>query len=87
MSLKNSWQQQQQRRQQEVMHRQREVSASLAATRQERQAKAVQLRHELSLFREALESQNTVRCTELQQFCQRLHLETQSFLAAASDRR
>ncbi|MBD2037274.1 hypothetical protein H6F76_20120 [Leptolyngbya sp. FACHB-321] len=87
MSLKNSWQQQQQQRQQEVTQRQQEVSASLAATRQDRQAKAVQLRHELSLFREVLGSQNTARRTELQQFCQRLHLETQSFLAAAGDRR
>lgn len=87
MSLKNSWQQQQQQRQKEVTQRQKEVSASLAATRQERQAKAVQLRHELSLFREALGNQNTARGTELQQFCQRLHLETQSFLAAAGDRR
>lgn len=87
MSLKNAWKQEQQQRQQEVTQRQQEVSASLAATRQERQAKAVQLRHKLSLFRAALGNQNTARCTELQQFCQRLHLETQSFLAAAGDRR
>ena len=87
MSLKDSWQQQRQQRQQEVTQRQQTVSDALTVTRQERQAKAVQLRHELSLFREALGSQNTARCTELQQFCQRLHLETQSFLAAAGDQR
>ena len=87
MSLKDSWQQQRQQRQQEVTQRQQEISESLTATRQERQAKAAQLRHELSLFREALGSQNTARCTELQQFCQRLHLETQLFLNAAGERR
>ena len=87
MSLKDSWHQQRQQRQQEVAQRQQTISNSLTTTRQERQAKAAQLRHELSLFREALGSQSTARRAELQQFCQRLHLETQLFLSAAGDRR
>ena len=87
MSLKDSWQQERQQRQQEVIQRQQTVSESLTATRQHRQMKAAQLRHELSLFREALASESTARRTELQMYCQRLHLETQSFLDAAADRR
>lgn len=87
MSLKDSWQQQRQQRQQEVTQRQQTVHASLTTTRQERQIKAAQLRHELSVFREALASESTAHRTELQQFCQRLHVETQAFLMAAGDRR
>ena len=87
MSLKDSWQQQRQQRQQEVTQRQQVVYESLTATRQVRQAKAVQLRYELSLFREALVSESMAHRLELQQYCQRLHVETQVFLTAASDRR
>lgn len=87
MSLKDSWQQQRQQRQQEVAQRQQTVADTLTATRQERQLKAAQLRDELSLFRTALANESTAYRTELQQFCQRLHLETQAFLSAASDRR
>ncbi|MBW4583267.1 MAG: gas vesicle protein GvpC [Tildeniella nuda ZEHNDER 1965/U140] len=87
MSLKNAWQQQRQQRQQEVTQRQQTVYESLTATRQERQVKAAQLRHELSLFREVLTKESAVHRTELQQFCQRLHVETQALLTAAGDRR
>lgn len=87
MSLKDSWQQQRHQRQQEVTRRQQTVLESLLTTRQERQTKATQLRHELSFFREALTSQSTARRIELQQFCQRLHVETQAFLMAEGDRR
>jgi len=87
MSLKDSWQQQRQQRQQEVAQRQQTVAESLSATQQERQLKAAQLRDELSLFRETLASESIAHRTELQQFCQRLHVETQSFLTAAGDRR
>ncbi|PSB27161.1 hypothetical protein [Stenomitos frigidus] len=87
MSLKDSWQQQRQQRQQEVTQRQQTVSESLSATRQTRQIKAVQLRHELNVFREALVSESTAHRTELQQYCQRLHGETLAFLTAAGDRR
>jgi len=87
MSLKDSWQQQRQQRQQEVAQRQQTVAESLSTTQQERQLKAAQLRDELSLFRETLASESIAHRTELQQFCQRLHVETQAFLAAAGDRR
>ena len=87
MSLKDSWQQQRQQRQQEVAQRQQTVSESLSATRQTRQIKAAQLRHELNVFREALVSESTAHRTELQQYCQRLQGETQAFLMAAGDRR
>lgn len=87
MSLKDSWQQQRQQRQQEVTQRQQTVYESLIAIRQERQIKAAQLRHELSLFHEALTSESAAHRTDLQQFCQRLHVETQAFLTAAGDRR
>jgi gas vesicle GvpC-like protein len=87
MSLKHSWQQQRQQRQQEVAQRQQTVAESLSATQQERQLKAAQLRDELSLFRETLANESIAHRTELQQFCQRLHVETQAFLTAAGDRR
>jgi hypothetical protein len=87
MSLNDYWQQQRQQRQQEVMQRQQVICESLTATKQARQAKAAQLRYELSAFREALASESTTHRMELQQYCQRLHVETQAFLTAASDRR
>lgn len=87
MSLKDSWQQQRQHRQQEVVQRQQTVFEVLTTTRQERQLKAAELRDELSLFRTSLACESMAHRTELQQFCQRLHLETQAFLAAAGDRR
>ncbi|MBW4474176.1 MAG: hypothetical protein KME45_27940 [Stenomitos rutilans HA7619-LM2] len=87
MSLKDSWQQQRQQRQQEVAQRQQTVADVLTATRQERYLKAAQLRDELSLFRTTLANESITYRTELQQFCQRLHLETQAFLIAAGDRR
>lgn len=87
MSLKDSWQQQRQQRQQEVAQRQQTVADTLTATRQERQIKAAQLRDDLSLFRATLANESTAYRAELQQFCQRLHLETQAFLIATGDRR
>lgn len=87
MSLKDSWQQQRQQRQQEVAQRQQTVAAALTVTRQERHIKAAQLRDELSLFRATLADESMIYRTELQQFCQKLHLETQAFLTATSDRR
>lgn len=87
MSLKDSWQQQRRQRQQEVTQRQQTVYDSLTTIKQDRQLKAAQLRHELNVFRETLVSESTARRTELQQYCQRLHGETQAFLTAAGDRR
>ncbi|UBF25235.1 hypothetical protein K9N68_27025 [Kovacikia minuta CCNUW1] len=94
MSLKDSWQQQRQERQQEVIQRQRSVYQNLEAARQERQVQAAQLRDELSLFREAIASEDKVRRinfqqvqAELQQFCAKLQTEVQIFLKDASDRR
>ncbi|XGV98738.1 MAG: gas vesicle protein GvpC [Leptolyngbya sp. BL-A-14] len=87
MSLKDSWQQQRQQRQHEAAQRQQTVAEALTVTRQERQIKAAQLRDELSLFRAALADESTTYRAELQQFCQKLHLDTQAFLTAASDRR
>ena len=87
MSLREYWQQQRQQRQQEVKQRQQVVYESLTATKQLRQAKAAQLRYELSAFREALASESTAHRIELQEYCQRLQIETQAFLTAVGDRR
>jgi hypothetical protein len=87
MSFKGVWQQQRRQRQQEVLERRQAVSASLNTIKQERQGKAAQLRHELVGFRHSLANENAVHQAELQQFCQRLHAETDAFLTAASDRR
>ncbi len=94
MSLQESWQQQRQQRQQELLQRQQAVQQELAIVRQERQIKAVQLRDDLSLFREMIASGDKIRRAnfqlfqvEMRQFCQSLQVETRDFLYAASDRR
>lgn len=94
MSLKESWQQQRQQRQQEVVQRQQRVQQALETVRQERQIKAAQLRDELSLFRDAIASDDQARRAQfqqfqagLQEFCGQLQNQVQRFLEVASDRR
>lgn len=94
MSLKESWQQQRQQRQQAIIQRQEQVQQTLETARQERQFKAAQVRHELSLFREAIAADDQARRAKfqlfqagLQEFCGQLQTQVHQFLEAASDRR
>lgn len=87
MALKDSWQQQKRQRQQEAIQRRDRVSEALTLTQKERQEKASQLRSDLSLFREALASDDRSRNLKFQHFYLQLQHETQSFLAEARERR
>lgn len=87
ISLRDLWQTQRQQRQQEAIQRRQQVQETLLSVQQERQSKAVDLRDDLSRFRDRLMQENAVRRANLQQFRLKLQQETQTFLASASDRR
>ncbi|HTL89636.1 MAG TPA: hypothetical protein VL134_09560 [Leptolyngbya sp.] len=83
MAFKDSWQQQRQLRLHQVDQRRQAVSILLQETQKQRQSKASQLRSDLNLFREALAYETTTRRETLQNYCETLHQQTQSFLAIA----
>lgn len=83
MAFKDSWQQQRQLRLQQVEQRRQAVSLLLQETSKQRQATASQLRSDLSLFRESLTYDTSIRREKLQNYCEALHQQTQEFLAIA----
>lgn len=83
MAYKDSWHHQRQLRLQQVEQRRQAVSLLLQETHKQRQATASQLRSDLSLFRESLAFDASVRREKLQQDCEALHQQTQEFLAIA----
>ncbi|BAU13711.1 hypothetical protein LEP3755_42520 [Leptolyngbya sp. NIES-3755] len=83
MAFKDSWQQQRQLRLQQVEQRRHAVTLLLQETHKQRQTKASQLRSDLSLFRESLAYDTSVRREQLQNYCETLHQQTQEFLAIA----
>lgn len=87
MAFKDSWQQQRQARLQQVAQRRQAVSALLQATHEQRQLNASQLRSDLSLFRETLAYETSLRRQNLHQFCETLQAQTQDFLAIAQAER
>ncbi|MCU0552466.1 MAG: hypothetical protein MUC48_24305 [Leptolyngbya sp. Prado105] len=87
MAFKDSWQQQRQARLQQVAQRRQAVSTLLQATHEQRQTNASQLRSDLSLFRETLAYDTSLRRDNLRQFCETLQDQTQEFLAIAQAER
>jgi hypothetical protein len=87
MAFKDSWQQQRQVRLQQVAQRRQAVSALLQTTHEQRQLKASQLRSDLSLFRETLAYDASLRRQNSHQFCETLQAQTQDFLAIAQAER
>ncbi|MGG6269439.1 hypothetical protein ACQ4M3_28320 [Leptolyngbya sp. AN03gr2] len=83
MAFKDSWQQQRQLRLQQVEQRRQAVTLLLQDTYKQRQTKASQLRGDLSLFRESLAYDGSIRREQLQTYCETLHQQTQEFLAIA----
>jgi hypothetical protein len=87
MAFQDSWQQQRQQRLQQVVQRRQAVSTLLQETQKQRQINASQLRSDLSLFRETLAYDSSIRRQNLQQFCETLQAQTQEFLAIAQAER
>jgi hypothetical protein len=57
VSLKSTWHAQKKQRHQELLERQQQVRESLTEFQQERQAKAVALRHDLNVFQQSLQQE------------------------------
>lgn len=87
MALQDFWQQQRQQRLQQVVQRRQAVSILLQETQKQRQINASQLRSDLSLFRETLTYNSSIRHQNLQRFCETLQQQTQEFLAIAQAER
>ncbi|NJO39393.1 MAG: hypothetical protein HC769_02450 [Cyanobacteria bacterium CRU_2_1] len=93
ISLKDSWQEQRQQRQHELAQRHQQVQETIDAFRQQRNAKAAQMREDLRLFQlelqletqEFLANASTHRQIQTEQVAEQLHDYVQSLRAQTTE--
>lgn len=94
MTFQQQWQLQAKKRQAQVESRKQEIQATLAEFQKQRQTKAVEVRGELSVFRENLalteesrQQEEKLRAAQRQEFCESLHRHTEDFLTKTATER
>lgn len=94
MAFQEQWQLEAKKRQAQVQARKQEIQANLANLQKQRQTQALQVRGELSLFRENLatteesrQQEEKLRTAKRQEFCESLHRHTENFLNKTASER
>lgn len=94
MTFQQQWQLQAKKRQEQVQSRKQQIQATLAEFQKQRQTKAVEVRGELSVFRDNLaiteesrQQEEKLRAAQRQEFCESLHRHTKEFLTKTATER